>query len=217
MLCRKRYIDDVSTRAVAEGAESVVILGAGWDTRAHRLALPPEVCVFEVDLPALAERKRRRLTALSADVAALSTLVPIDFHAGNLAEVLAAHGYRAETRTVFVWEAVTQYLTETAVRATLESLRAAPAGSTLVFTYVRKDFLDGTRLYGAARLHQRLCGENALWRFGMHPEEVGGLLAGYGWREVEQMGPAQYQERYPALAERELIASELERSVHAHR
>ena len=33
-LCRKRYVDDQLVNAVTEGIDAVVILGAGYDTRA---------------------------------------------------------------------------------------------------------------------------------------------------------------------------------------
>lgn len=68
------------------------------------------------------------------------TLVPIDFETESLGDVQARHGYRGG-QTFFVWEAVTQYLTEVGVREIFEFLASARPGSRLVFTYLRKDFL----------------------------------------------------------------------------
>jgi O-methyltransferase involved in polyketide biosynthesis len=62
-------------------------------------------------------------------------LVPIDVETQDLAD-LANHGYRPERPTFFVWEAVTQYLTEAGVRKTFDFLATAAPGSHLVFTYV---------------------------------------------------------------------------------
>lgn len=45
---RTRFFDDVLTGAMP-WARQVVLLGAGLDTRAYRLPLPPEVAVFEID------------------------------------------------------------------------------------------------------------------------------------------------------------------------
>ena len=50
---------------------------------------------------------------------------------------------------MFVWEAVTQYLTEDAVRRTLACLAGAAPGSRLRVHLHPPDFLDGTHLYGA--------------------------------------------------------------------
>ena len=85
-------------------------------------------------------------------------------------------------RTFFIWEGVTQYLSEEAVRATLEALRAAPSDSRLVFTYVRRDFIDGQNKYGAEMLYRRFRQRRQVWRFGLNPDEVAAFVAEYGWR-----------------------------------
>ncbi|NUT45904.1 MAG: SAM-dependent methyltransferase [Saccharothrix sp.] len=211
MLCRKRYIDDVTVAAVRGGVEAVVVLGAGFDTRAHRLAAPAGVPAFEVDLPANTTRKRALVRRLSGNVPGGVTLVPVDFGSQDLGEVLVAHGYRRDRRTLFVWEAVTQYLDEESVRATFGYLAGAPSGSELAFTYVRRDFLAGVELYGGDVAYRRFVLKRRLWRFGLAPEEVGPFLAEYGWREVEQVGPREYAERYPEAGP----ASEIERCVRA--
>src|SRR5690349_19833562 len=48
---RTRFLDDVVTRACADGSRQCVVLGAGLDARAFRLALPADVRFFELDLP----------------------------------------------------------------------------------------------------------------------------------------------------------------------
>ena len=96
----------------------------------------------------------------------------------------------SDVRTLFIWEGVTQYLTEDAVRATLGALQAAPAGSRLVFTYVRRDFIDGVNMYGAAMLYKRFRQRQQVWKFGLNPDEVAGFIAEYGWQLVEQTVPS---------------------------
>jgi methyltransferase (TIGR00027 family) len=115
MACRKRYIDEKVTQAIQDGVDAMVILGAGLDTRAYRLVAPTGVHTYEVDLPANISYKHARLRALYGGVPEYVTLVLIDFEHEDLGAVLAAHGFRTENRTLFLWEAVTQYLTEDAV------------------------------------------------------------------------------------------------------
>ena len=59
--------------------------------------------------------------------------------------------------------------------------------------------------------------KQGLWKFGLHPEQVAGFLAEYGWRECEQVGPDEYADRYLEPAGRTLTASEIERAVYAER
>jgi len=51
-------------------------------------------------------------------------------------------------------------------------MRAAPAGSRLVFTYVRRDFIDGVNMYDAAMLYKRFRQRQQVWCFGLDPDEV---------------------------------------------
>jgi O-methyltransferase involved in polyketide biosynthesis len=110
---------------------------------------------------------------------------------------------------------VTQYLTADAVHATLESLRPAAPGSRLVFTYVRRDFIDGVNFYGAKQLYRRFRQRQQLWRFGLQPTEVAAFLDGHGWRLVEQLGPEQIVQRYVEPTGRNLTASQVEWSAYA--
>jgi methyltransferase (TIGR00027 family) len=217
MLCRKRYIDDALAASAGTGIEAVVILGAGFDTRAYRLPALAGLPVFEVDLPANIARKRAAVTRMLASFPESVTQVPIDFETQDLGEELAKRGYRGTGKTFFVWEAVTQYLTEPGVRKTFDFLRTAPAGSQLMFTFVRKDFLEGAELYGAEAAYRGFVLKQGLWRFGFAPEEVAGFLAEYGWREAEQMGPAEFSARYVEPSGRVMPVSELERSVRAEK
>jgi len=115
MLCRKRYIDDMLTQACQDGVDAVVVLGAGFDTRAYRLPIPAGTPVYEVDLPANIRAKRARLARIHRTAPRPVTLVPVDFETQQLGTVLAEHGYRCG-RAFFVWEAVPQSLPEAGVR-----------------------------------------------------------------------------------------------------
>jgi methyltransferase (TIGR00027 family) len=214
--CRKRYIDAKVCDAIRERIKTLVFLGAGLDTRACRLAVPNGVHAYEVDQPTNIDLKRNRVRRLYGRIPEHLTLVPVDFETDDLGAYLAASGFRMEAVTMFIWEGVTQYLTEQAVRKTLAFLSNAGAGSRMVFTYVRKDFLDGARLYGGEKLFQRFV-SGGVWRFGIAPEAVGSLLKEYGWMEREQAGSAEFAARYVAPAGRDLPVFEIERCVYAEK
>jgi O-methyltransferase involved in polyketide biosynthesis len=116
-----------------------------------------------------------------------------------------------------VWEAVTQYLTTDAVHATLTSLGSAAAGSRLVFTYVRADFIDGINLYGAEALYRRFVQRQRLWHFGLPPQDVAEFLAGHGWRLCEQAGPDLIMHRYIEPTGHHLTASPIEWTAYAEK
>ncbi len=217
MLCRKRYLDDQVAAALAAGVDQLVVLGAGMDTRAHRLAPPAAARAFEVDLPVNVADKRRRVRTVLGDRAGEVVLVPVDLAADDLVPALVRHGYRPDRPAVVVWEAVTQYLSEVGVRRTLAALSGAAPGSSLLFTYLRADYLAGTNHYDAGLAHRRMVGSAGVWHFGLDPDAVGPLLREYGWTEREQVGPGEYRDRYPEIDRRGLAVSEIERCVRAEK
>jgi methyltransferase (TIGR00027 family) len=214
MTCRKRYIADKVTQAL-DSIDAVVVLGAGLDTLAYRLARRSDIPIFEVDQPVNIERKAAAVRRVLGTIPSSVHLVPLDFERDDVLTALAERGYRADYRTFFVWEAVTQYLTAGAIHATLESLRPAAPGSRLVFTYVRRDFIDGVNFYRAKQLYRRFRQRQQLWRFGLQPAEVAAFLDGHGWRLVEQLGPEQIVQRYVEPTGRNLTASQVEWSAYA--
>jgi methyltransferase (TIGR00027 family) len=216
LTCRKRFIDDKLDESLAD-MQAVVILGAGLDTRPYRLAHRSEIPVYEVDLPVNIDRKAAVVRRALGGPPATVHLVPVDFERDDLSAALAAHQYRSAIRTFFIWEGVTQYLTADAVAATFEYLGHAAPSSRLVFTYVRRDFIDGVNLYGAAPLYRRFRQKRHVWHFGMQPEEVPDFLAQYGWRVIEQAGPDYLVQHYVVPTGRSLGASEIEWSVYAER
>ena len=131
MMIRTRFIDDCLRRAIEAGATQVVILGAGFDTRAYRLTdLLKDTTIFEVDRPQTQEVKKRRVAEALGGAPPNVAYVPIDFQHDNLGEVLARHGHDPACRTCFIWEGVTMYLPAAAVRATLEFVGPHASGST---------------------------------------------------------------------------------------
>lgn len=217
LLCRKRYIDDKLHEAADVGMRAALILGAGLDTLAYRHPVLAEVPVFEVDLPQTIKDKDAVLRSLDRTRTGSVSLVPIDFDTQNLSEVLVSHGFDHAAKTFVVWEGVTQYLSAQGIRDTMTTLSKLEPGSRLIFTYLRKDFLDGDDLYGAGAAHREFTQRRKLWRFGLHPEQVGPFLAEYGWQESEQLGGTEFTSRYVAPTGRALPVSEAERTVYAEK
>lgn len=173
---RTRLIDDHVRAALAAGARQLVLLGAGFDNRAHRLDAP---VAFEVDHPATQATKRRRVPAA---LAGRVRFVAVDLAAGELAPALLAAGFDPAVPAVVVWEGVTNYLTAEAVDATLRGLAALLApGGRIVFTYVDRAALDGTGGYtGVEEWHAAVRRGGEPWTFGLDPARLRDYLAERG-------------------------------------
>jgi methyltransferase (TIGR00027 family) len=215
LLCRTRYIDDVLEHALGSGLDQVVVLGAGFDTRAYRMGRAEQARFFEVDHPVTQARKQARLERLFGKVPRNVTLVPVDFERQKLEQAMAAAGLAVGSRTFFIWEGVTQYISVQAVDDTLGYV--ADAGGpqiTIAFTYIRKGIIDGSSRSPVDEKVLRLTRRFGVpWIFGLEPTEVGGYLAARGLSLVEDVGAAEYQERYLEPLGRDMRVYEGERMV----
>jgi methyltransferase (TIGR00027 family) len=163
---RTRFLDDRVTRGIARGVDQVVILGAGFDTRAARLA-GPGVRFFEVDHPSTQKEKRARLAELSGYPAQAAHHVACDFETDDFVDRLVAGGFATDRPAVVLWEGVTPYLTEGAVRATGSRIATAlHPRSAVYFDYVGKRMAEGVKLKPkdeAARDEVSRMGEPIRW------------------------------------------------------
>lgn len=217
VLGRKRFIREAIDGAVADGIEALVVLGAGYDTNALRVATDFGLPAFELDQPENVTPKRSILEKTFSSLPEGLHLIPIDFETRDPGEVLAANGHDPNARTLFVWEGVTQYLTAPAIDKSLDFLSHAAMGSRLVFTYVPKDFIDGTNMYDAAPIYDHIVVRNRLWHFGVMPEDVEALVQPHGWHVLEDVGAGDYRQRYFAPAGRDLPIMKIERTVIAEK
>jgi methyltransferase (TIGR00027 family) len=213
LICRTRYIDDALKDALREGCKQVVILGAGFDSRAYRIPGVEKARVFEVDHPGTQIWKQKCLKRMVGTLPSHVTFVPIDFDQQELKNEIMKASFRTDVKTFFIWEGVTQYITEEAVDATFQyvSYTAAP-GSKIVFTYIHRDIIDGSVRSGLGQklvsLAQRL-GEP--WLFGFNREELPRYLAERGFVPIEDVGDLEYRKRYLKPIGRRLNVFKIER------
>jgi methyltransferase (TIGR00027 family) len=183
MQLRTKFIDDALRDFARAGGTQVVLLGAGFDVRAVRLASElPGVSFFEVDHPATQAVKRQRLPELSA---ARASLIAWDFERMPLDELpaaLAGAGHDPRKPTLTVWEGVTMYLPREAIEATFAAVSdySAP-GSPLVFTYF--DEHRGLRRPGlrARATAWLVASVGEPYRFGWDPVQLPTWLAARGY------------------------------------
>ena len=144
---RVAYLDGLVGLAVDRlSVRQVVILGAGYDTRAARLPRAG-VRYFEVDHPATQQAKRARLAELDGYPIDAAMYVTCDFEREDPIERLVANGFATTEPALVIWEGVVPYLTEAAVRATATRLASGLDPRSLVaFDYMGKKFAAGQNI-----------------------------------------------------------------------
>lgn len=199
ILARTRFIDDCLEAAIRAGIRQLVILGAGYDTRALRFeALKEGVAVFELDHPTTQRTKIERIEKfVNADLSHVRYL-PFDFSRDTLDAKLFAHGYDGCLTTLFIWEGVTYYLPAAAVDDTLLFIRRhAGMKSSVVFDFFPPSVADGTsRLAEARALREGLkrIGEEIL--FGIAPDQIMAFMTLRGFTVLQNVSSDDVKTRY---------------------
>jgi methyltransferase (TIGR00027 family) len=183
------FFDDALARGLRAGVPQIVLLGAGYDTRALRFqAELGTTRVFELDAPSTQGRKLENLRARGTVLPPQVHFVGINFKTDDLVERLRSHGYDTALPTLFLWEGVTYYLSPETVAGMLGLIRKhGPSGTGIAFDYA------------TAKLDSINADEPFLsW---IAPAEIPDYLQRLGFRLVEHLDRPAMTKRYLTLAD----------------
>lgn len=153
---RTAWLDEQVRRFTAGGYRQVVVLGAGFDTRAARLAAAG-VRFFEVDHPASQQEKLARLAQLAGYPRDAATHVECDFEHHDFLERLVDRGFDPASPALITWEGVTMYLAEAAIRHTLARVAfGCEPHTVLLFDHLMKKIVDPSRQHETERAARKL-------------------------------------------------------------
>ncbi len=214
-ICRTRYIDDTVQSVLGQGVGQLVILGAGLDTRPYRLPGLEGVKVFEVDLPSVQSDKKKKIQKYLGRLPENVTFVPLDFDTQSLKAVLAGTEFTLSRTAVFIWEGVTQYITEEAVGRTLAFAGSSASGSSILFTYVLKSIIERRSPLPDANHMMDVVAKQSPWIFGLEPSQISAFLEPFHLSLVADVGSMDYQEKYLQPLGRKLVVFEGERIAQA--
>jgi len=201
IVARCRYMDDLLSESLDRGLQQLVILGAGFDSRAYRFGqLGSGIKVFELDHPATQRAKVKKLTRVLAPGGwpGYVTFIPIDFNQETLEARLPEGGYSEQLITLFIWEGVTPYLDAPAVDSTLAFVaHHSTPGSAIVFDYLcrqpavplKRDIVD--LLVSFLRTFSK-----EVRSFKIEQERIGPFLRSRGFSQVRSINGADLHARY---------------------
>ena len=206
--CRDRYVDDILKDCLKKKEiETIVNLGAGMDCRAYNIPSKEKLRYFEVDHPTIIKKKMKKMKKILGELPDHVVYVPIDFQKKTLDDALKDAGYNLNSKTFFIWEAVTQYISKEANDSTFKYIGQAAPGSKLVFSYVIKSFFEGKyNNDGIKKLAKRFVKKNnPIFISGFDPIEMKDYLSKYSLTLIEDIDSVKMQERYEKLVNLDLL------------
>jgi methyltransferase (TIGR00027 family) len=190
IILRTRYIDDYVREGIMKGARQVVILGAGYDTRALRIEAMKGVKVFEVDRPGMSWDKQARVKKVLGFLPPNVVYIAMDFLSETLEDLkakLIQTGYDCQEKTLFILEGLVSHLTEEAVGALFTFIASFSAsGSSLVCTYPHGDVVE--------KLIELRAGSEPT--FGLNPDQMAAFLEKRGFYQINNLTVQEAIENY---------------------
>lgn len=195
---RVRYFDDFVKASIDEGLEQLIILGAGYDTRAYRIEGLNKIKVFEVDHPVTQDIKIDKIKKIFGSLPEHVVYVPVDFESENLDQKLLEKGYDKSRRTLFVMEGLVMYVPPEAVDETLSFIMNNSArGSEVLFDYFLQSVVDETcELETEKNMRDFAAQQGEPFQFGIKEGEVETFLAERGFSKVRNVTSEDYKKAY---------------------
>ena len=176
IVTRTRFFDDYLLEA---GCAQVVLLAAGLDARAFRLAWPPGTRLFEIDLPEVLAFKDDILATQDASPSCERVVVPADLRE-DWATALRSAGFDPVAPTAWLIEGLLIYLSyEEAERLLTTVGELSAPGSRVSFEHGTGGAPDG--LVSRARATEDGESVTGLWRGGLGTTAPA-WLAEHGWQ-----------------------------------
>ncbi len=196
-IARTKYIDDLLKKAIDGGAKQVIILGAGFDTRAMRLPFLKDMPVIEIDHPNTSDYKLDIFKKSNIKSPSNISYLQIDFNKQGLSEFSFQRNINFSLPTVIIWEGVTSYLSSEAIDKSFEFFQKFASGSSIIFTYLHRLALDDSNAFkGVAQMKELLKSKEENWTFGFYPEQLPNYLQTYGLTLYEDNGAVEYRKMY---------------------
>jgi methyltransferase (TIGR00027 family) len=118
---RTHFFDAYFAEAAKAGIRQVVILAAGLDSRAYRLAWPHDTVVYEIDLPKVLDYKAETLARHGAEPTADRRAVPVDLR-HDWPQALRDAGFESTRPTAWLAEGLLPFLPASAQEAMFASI-----------------------------------------------------------------------------------------------
>lgn len=201
MIARTAYFDAHFISALNKKISQIVILGAGYDSRAYRFAkINSGTKIFELDITPTQNYKKKRLKKARIDIPNLLKFVSINFNKDSIKDALEQAGYDHRKKTLFIWEGVSYYLKKEYVDETLDFVRSSShSESAIVFDYtITLSDQVFEKYYGAQKFAQTMSeyhGNEELL-FSIDEGEIGSFLEQRDLRVVEHLDNAEIERRY---------------------
>jgi methyltransferase (TIGR00027 family) len=217
VVARVRFFDDFVKKSVEDGVEQLVILGAGYDSRAYRIEGLKKIKTFEVDHPTTQTVKIEKIKMIFGNLPDHVVYVPCDLEKGNFGQRLLDMGCDRYKKTLFLMEGISMYLQPKVVDEILFFIvKNSGKNSNILFDYLPQSVVDGSsKLEAGMNLRNQVSQLGEPFKFGIEDETVETFLTQRGLSQVCNVTSEDYKKAYFQGLNKNRTVSSLMSFVHA--
>jgi methyltransferase (TIGR00027 family) len=186
IVARVRFFDDFVKKSIDEGIEQLVILGAGYDSRAYRIEGLKKIKTFEVDHPATQNIKINKIKMIFGSSPSHVVYVPCNLETEDFGQRLIDMGYNQHVKTLFLMEGVLMYLQPKVVDDILSVVvKNSGKNSSILFDYFPQSAVDGSsKLEVGRNIRNQVSQLGEPFKFGINEGTVETFLTQRGFTQV---------------------------------
>jgi methyltransferase (TIGR00027 family) len=202
VVARTHMIDLMTIEAIEKhNVYQVIILGAGYDTRAYRLTEMGVTGVqfVEVDRRMTQEHKKKLLENMPPAHRPTTPLdyVTLNFKDDSPEEAIPHLLQQKHYKTLIIWEGAVNNLTATLGNTMFRYFQNYPSGTRVIFNYVDSRMKENPhRFYGASRVVRMLKKMNEEWDTGLPPDSLPQFLEKYNMQLLYDENATVYRQLY---------------------
>ncbi len=199
VIARTFVFDEIFQEALKNKYDQIIILGAGFDSRAFRFKnYNINTDIFELDIPTTQECKKKILEKSNTEIPKNLIYVPINFNKNDLYTTLHKKGFKKNAKNLFLWEGVTEYLNEDVVDSTLNFIKQnSLPKSQVALTYVYKEIIEGDfRFYGSKQIIKMTSKVGEHYQFGIKQGEIEKFIKKRGYNLLKNWTPEDLEKEY---------------------
>ena len=198
LVARVRFFDDVVKSSINNGLEQLVIIGAGYDTRAYRIEGLDKIQVFEIDHPSTQKIKIKKIKEIFKSQPNHVTYIPLDLEIDKLGQELLKTRYNGSKKTLFIMEGLLMYISPEIVDKIFSFIvHNSGKGSSILFDYIPLSVVEGTCELEAGHNWQKGVTEaGEPFKFGISEGSTESFLNQRGFKMIKNMTSEDYKKAY---------------------
>lgn len=196
---RTKYIDEITGKALENDFDQILLLGAGFDSRAIRFdKINRKTTFFEMDAEITQKAKIDQFKRRKISIPEKCKFIPINFNLEKIEDKLNQSTFKLNKKTLFILEGLLMYLNEEAVNENFRVIKIfAGKGSWIVCDFIYKSVLKKENIhYGEKDIYEQVNKVGEAWKFGIEKQNIKSFFSNKGFSIKEIVHPELLKKKY---------------------